>query len=130
MPAKDWALDGTSSGTGRAKLISPLGDFKQRDDVGYDLAQHYLRARRDRAEMAAGIEPMAETGFTDDAEVVVVAFGTPGKYVRAAVRKLRADGAKVGYVRPITLVPFPTEIVAAAAAGRAPSPSTRTTRAR
>jgi 2-oxoglutarate ferredoxin oxidoreductase subunit alpha len=46
----------------------------------------------------------------------VVAFGTPGKYVRAAVRELRAEGAKVGYVRPITLFPFPTEIVVAATA--------------
>ena len=33
VPAKDWALDGSSSGSGRAKLVSPLGDTKQRDDV-------------------------------------------------------------------------------------------------
>ena len=32
VPAKDWALDGSSSGSGRAKLVSPLGDTKQRDD--------------------------------------------------------------------------------------------------
>ncbi|MEI4884084.1 hypothetical protein, partial [Klebsiella pneumoniae] len=35
--APDWALDGSSGGSGGAKLISPLGDVKQRDDVGYDL---------------------------------------------------------------------------------------------
>jgi 2-oxoglutarate ferredoxin oxidoreductase subunit alpha len=37
--------------------------------------------------------------------------------VRAAVRSLRADGAKVGWVRPISLVPFPTDALVAAAEG-------------
>jgi 2-oxoglutarate ferredoxin oxidoreductase subunit alpha len=45
----------------------------------------------------------------DDAELVVVAFGTPAKYLRAAVRALRRDGHRVGFVRPISLVPFPTQ---------------------
>jgi 2-oxoglutarate ferredoxin oxidoreductase subunit alpha len=116
-PDIDWALDGTSGGSGRARLISPLGGAKRSDRIGYNLAEHYRDCADATAAMAAGIEPLAETGFTDDAEVVVVAFGTPGKYVRAAVRQLRDDGAKVGYVRPITLFPFPTEIVAAATAG-------------
>jgi 2-oxoglutarate/2-oxoacid ferredoxin oxidoreductase subunit alpha len=49
--------------------------------------------------------------------VVVVAFGTPGKYVRAAVRALRAEGRPVGFVRPITLYPFPAAAMAAAAEG-------------
>ncbi len=46
-----------------------------------------------------------------------MAFGTPGKYVRAAVRQLRAEGRRVGFVRPITLFPFPSAAVAAAAEG-------------
>jgi 2-oxoglutarate/2-oxoacid ferredoxin oxidoreductase subunit alpha len=56
----------------------------------------------------------AETGFVDDADVVVVAFGTAGAYVRAAVRSLRAEGVPVGYVRPVTLVPFPSADIASA----------------
>ena len=44
-------------------------------------------------------------GCTDDADVVVVAFGTPGAYVRAAVRILREEGVRVGWSRPVTLVP-------------------------
>ncbi len=42
--------------------------------------------------MAGGVEPLAEVEGTDDAEVVVVAFGTPGRYVKAAVRELRGRG--------------------------------------
>jgi 2-oxoglutarate/2-oxoacid ferredoxin oxidoreductase subunit alpha len=116
-PASDWALDGSTGGSGAAKLLSPLGSNKQRDDVGYNLANHYAACAAATADMAKKVEPLAESAFTDDAEVVVVAFGTPGKYVRAAVRQLRDEGAPVGYVRPITLFPFPTEAVARAADG-------------
>ena len=116
-PATDWALDGSSGGTGGAKLISPLGTQKQRDDVGYDLAEHYLACAAATQAMLQGIEPRAEVALCDDAEVVVVAFGTPARYVRAAVRALREDGVKAGFVRPITLLPFPTEAVARAAEG-------------
>jgi 2-oxoglutarate ferredoxin oxidoreductase subunit alpha len=116
-PAADWALDGSTGGSGHAKLISPLGSNKQRDDVGYDLSQHYAACAQATAAMAKSVDPMAETGYTDDADVVVVAFGTPAKYVRAAVRQLRDEGARVGYVRPITLFPFPSEAIAHAAEG-------------
>jgi 2-oxoglutarate ferredoxin oxidoreductase subunit alpha len=114
LPAPEWALDGSTGGTGRAKLLSPLGSGKQRDDVGYDLAQHYLERARDTSAMAEGCTPMADVGLVDDADLVVVAFGTPGRYVRAAVKSLRADGAPVGWVRPISLFPFPSDIVASA----------------
>ncbi len=115
--APDWALDGRTGGSGHAKLISPLGSEKRRDDVGYDLQAHY-RACADKVdEMTAGIEPRAEVADTDDAEVVVLAWGTPGRYVRAAVRRLRAEGHAVGFVRPITLYPFPSATVVDAARG-------------
>jgi 2-oxoglutarate ferredoxin oxidoreductase subunit alpha len=116
-PSLDWALDGSSGGSGQAKLVSPLGTTKLRDNVGYDLAEHFLACASATREMIEGIEPMAEVAYCDDAEIVVVAFGTPGRYIRAAVRELRADGVSVGYVRPITLFPFPSEAVAAACEG-------------
>jgi 2-oxoglutarate ferredoxin oxidoreductase subunit alpha len=111
-PSADWALTGESGGSGRAKLLSFLGSTKQRDDVGYDLAVHYRECVEHTAEMLREVPPEAECGMIEDAEVVVVAFGTPATYVRAAVRSLRADGHRVGWVRPITLVPFPSEVVA------------------
>ena len=65
--------------------------------------------------MAAGVEPIAETAFVDGAELVVVAYGTPARYVRAAVDELRREGLAVGLVRPVTLWPFPEAAVAEAA---------------
>jgi len=116
-PRRDWKLDGSTGGSGHAKLVSPLGDYKQRDDVGYDLSDYLVRAAHAVSEMAEGVAPMAEVEATDDAEIVLVAFGTPARYLRAVARDLRATGRKVGFVRPITLFPFPTEAVAAAADG-------------
>jgi 2-oxoglutarate ferredoxin oxidoreductase subunit alpha len=110
-------LDGSTGGTGHAKLVSPLGSHKRRDDVGYDLSEHYRACAAATSQMLAGVAPMAEVESAEGAEVVVVAFGTPAKYVRAAVRELRAGGAPVGFVRPITLMPFPSPAVAAAADG-------------
>lgn len=119
VPERDWALDGTSGGSGRARLVSYLGEHKQRDDVGYDLASHFGRMAGAVAAMTAGVEPFVEIESVDDAEVVVVAFGTPARYVKAAVRDLRADGHRVGFVRPITLFPFPSAALAEAISGGA-----------
>jgi 2-oxoglutarate ferredoxin oxidoreductase subunit alpha len=58
-----------------------------------------------------------DSGHLDDAELVVVAFGTAARFVRYAVQQLRDTGAKVGWIRPITLWPFPYDAVARAAEG-------------
>jgi 2-oxoglutarate ferredoxin oxidoreductase subunit alpha len=117
QPATDWALDGSTGGSGRARLISSLGDAKQRDQVGYDLSKHFLRCIEATEQMLREETPRAEPEFCDDADLVVVAFGTPAKYVRHAVRELRAAGRRVGYLRPITLVPFPAEAIVEATVG-------------
>ena len=49
--------------------------------------------------------------------MVVVAFGTAGKFIRYTVAQMRAEGLRVGYVRPITLFPFPSAALVAATAG-------------
>jgi 2-oxoglutarate ferredoxin oxidoreductase subunit alpha len=61
-------------------------------------------------------EQRVETGFCDDAETVIVSFGTPAKFVRYVVAQLRAEGERVGFVRPISLWPYPYEVVADATA--------------
>jgi 2-oxoglutarate ferredoxin oxidoreductase subunit alpha len=45
--------------------------------------------------------------FMEDAELVVVGFGTAGRVALSAVRAARADGIPVGLLRPITVSPFP-----------------------
>ncbi len=45
--------------------------------------------------------------YLDDAEIVVVGFGIAGRVALSAVRAARAEGIRVGLLRPITLSPFP-----------------------
>jgi 2-oxoglutarate ferredoxin oxidoreductase subunit alpha len=47
----------------------------------------------------------------DDAEFVIVAFGTSSRVCQKAVEMARAKGLKVGLLRPITLFPFPKKII-------------------
>ena len=70
-------------------------------------------------------EVRVETGYLDDAETVIVAFGSPAKFVKYAIKQLRADGHRIGYVRPITLWPFPYETVRDAATASACGASAR-----
>ncbi len=53
----------------------------------------------------------AEVYEAEDADLVVVAYGSMGRIAKSAVRKLRAAGKPVGLVRPITLYPFPDQIL-------------------
>ncbi len=43
----------------------------------------------------------------DDAEIIIVGFGTAGRVAMSAVRQARDEGIKVGLFRPITVSPFP-----------------------
>jgi len=47
--------------------------------------------------------------FLDDAEIVVVGYGTAGRIAYSAVRTARAEGIPVGLLRPVSLSPFPIE---------------------
>jgi 2-oxoglutarate ferredoxin oxidoreductase subunit alpha len=49
--------------------------------------------------------------YLDDAEFVVVGFGTAGRIALSAVRAAREKGIKVGLLRPITVAPFPNKTI-------------------
>ena len=49
--------------------------------------------------------------FIEDAEFVVVGFGTAGRVALSAVRTARAEGIKVGLLRPVTVSPFPYQVL-------------------
>ncbi|MBI1748789.1 MAG: 2-oxoacid:acceptor oxidoreductase subunit alpha [Acidobacteria bacterium] len=51
-----------------------------------------------------------ETFFTEDAEVVLVAFGITARAAKEAVIRARRQGVRIGLVRPITLFPSDEEI--------------------
>jgi 2-oxoglutarate ferredoxin oxidoreductase subunit alpha len=113
LPEKDWAVDGSRSGSGRSGAVTPLGVAKvgQRA-LGQEGKAQYIATKIPYMER----EVRVEQGFLDDAETVIVAFGSPAKFVKYAIGQLREQGHRIGYVRPITLWPFPYDAVGEAAA--------------
>ncbi|WP_080797234.1 3-methyl-2-oxobutanoate dehydrogenase subunit VorB [Arabiibacter massiliensis] len=83
----------------------------------YLTADELERLNVERYERYAVIErdeQRAETFLTEDADVVVVAFGASARVARSAVVEARAKGVKAGLIRPITLWPFPVDALEAA----------------
>ena len=52
---------------------------------------------------------------TENAEIIFVAYGTPSRITRAAIKMLEKEGIKAGLIRPITLWPFPMKALKDAA---------------
>lgn len=99
LPPKDYILDGCAGREPRAIFSMLLG---QKGELYY----HNLKMQAKYDEITAN-EVRWETYRTDDAEVMVVAYGTASRISRAAVDELREKGVKAGLFRPITLWPFP-----------------------
>jgi 2-oxoglutarate ferredoxin oxidoreductase subunit alpha len=117
-PDKPWAVDGSLGGTGRSRSVTPLGLSKPGDESPRDGIEPHLHAIAEKHRRMEAAEVRVETGFLDDAEHVVVAFGPPAKFVRYVVTRLRNEGVRIGFVRPITLWPFPYDVIAAASEGK------------
>lgn len=54
----------------------------------------------------------------DDADYIIVAFGSAARIAEKSVELARAEGIRVGLFRPITLWPFPSKEIAALAKGK------------
>jgi 2-oxoglutarate ferredoxin oxidoreductase subunit alpha len=116
LPPKTWAANGSTSGSGRSGSVTPLGVGKHGQPAfGQEGKFQYIATKTPLMER----EVRVESGWLDDAETVIVAFGSPAKFVKYAIKQLRADGRRIGYVRPITLWPFPYDTVREAASGTA-----------
>jgi len=102
---KPWALRGAKGRPGNT--IRSLFMLPGEDDV-LEQRNYMLKAKYDRM---AELEVLCETVLTDDAEIVLVAFGTSARIARSAVSFARQEGIKAGLVRPITLFPFPEKII-------------------
>lgn len=94
----DWVYTGTGEHPKRALIT---GSYSHED--GYRMNEK-LRAKY---ELIRANEQKWQENCTEDAELLVVAFGIHGRMCRDLVRNLRAEGKKVGSIRPVTLWPFP-----------------------
>jgi len=102
LPAKDWAVRGWRSGTVQNVVKSlKLGDGEM---------ERFHWEMHDRYALLAEKESRWEEYCTDDATLIVTAFGSTARISRTAVEMAREAGLKVGLMRPISLFPFPKKI--------------------
>ncbi len=98
LPEKDWVLDGCKGREPRVikSLYMGEGELEMRNNI----LQKKYRMMKDK-------EVSFESYYTEDSEIIIVAFGIAARIALSSVRKLRREGFKVGLFRPITLFPFP-----------------------
>lgn len=99
----EWALTGKLPNRGGNTITSLELDPYAQERFNEKLIEKYRRVEEN--------EVRYETYMTDDADYVIVAFGSSARICMSAVEKARENGYKVGLLRPITLWPFPSKAI-------------------
>lgn len=97
----DWATTGKPASRDH-NIITSLDLDSNRQEVHNHKLQAKYREIREK-------EVRYEEFMTEDAECLIVAYGTSARVSKKAVQIARAEGVKVGLLRPITLYPFPSK---------------------
>ena len=103
----NWAACGTNCER-EHNVVNSL--FIQPDEL-----EKYNFERFERYAKIEAEEVMYDEYMMDDAEICIVAYGVAARVSQNAIDKARAQGIKVGMIRPITLWPFPKAVLNAAA---------------
>ncbi|WP_165060291.1 MULTISPECIES: 3-methyl-2-oxobutanoate dehydrogenase subunit VorB [unclassified Adlercreutzia] len=103
LPEKPWATDGHHGKRTHNIVNSLFLDAQELCDKNVERFARYDQIKRD--------EVRVEEYLTQDADVVVVAFGAAARIARSAVNDARSKGIKAGLIRPITLWPYPVQAI-------------------
>lgn len=103
IPEKPWATVGTG-GKRKHNVINTL--YMTPEDL-----EKTVLDREKKYEKIKNNEVLYETAYLEDAEYVICSYGTTSRIVQTAVEKLREEGIKAGIIRPITLWPFPYDVI-------------------
>ncbi len=96
---KPWAATGTKMNR-KHNIINSL--YLQADELEQTVVDRFKRYEDVKAK-----HTMAVADYCDDAEIVVVAYGSTARLAKSAVDMARKEGIKAGVFRPVTLWPFP-----------------------
>jgi 2-oxoglutarate ferredoxin oxidoreductase subunit alpha len=96
----DWATNGRMGKRERRILTSIYLDPVEEEVTNLRLLERWRKIQ--------AAETRYKEYFLDDAEFVIIGFGTAGRVALSAVRAARQKGMRVGLLRPITVSPFPS----------------------
>ncbi len=100
LPVKEWVLDGARNR--KSRIVRSLWlDPDLLEELNWRLVRKY--------EMIANEIADQELYLTEDAELIIAAYGTAARIAKGGVQRVREMGLKVGLFRPKTLWPFPSE---------------------
>ncbi len=94
----DWAVSG-AKGRDPNILSSIYIDPEEEEVTNLRLLKRWKEIEKN--------EVIFKEEETEDAEILLIGFGTAGRVASSAVREAREEGIKAGLLRPITLAPFP-----------------------
>jgi len=99
---KGWMLSGCE---GRKKyIIVPFNlDPYEMEKINLKIQEKYKKIREN--------EVRYEAINLENADIVVVAYGTVARIVKTVINNAKKEGINVGLIRPITLFPFPEKII-------------------
>lgn len=100
---KPWATTGKSQGRERNIITSIHLEPEQMEQFNIHLQRKYARIYEE--------EVRFELVNTENADLILVAFGLSARIAHKAIDLAREQGINAGLVRPITLYPFPTTII-------------------
>jgi 2-oxoglutarate ferredoxin oxidoreductase subunit alpha len=100
LPEKAWTV-GKNENRQRNVVSSSYPKVDELEKVNIRLHERYDQIKKN--------EVRWDSYLTDDAEYVVVAYGSAARIAKAAIKMARAEGIKVGLLRPISVWPFPIE---------------------
>ena len=99
-PDKPWAVTGNAA-TRKNLITSIYLEHEKQEILITNLERKYEEIEKK--------EVLCQEIQTEDAELLIIAFGISSRIARAAVESCRADGVRVGLLRPISLYPFPAK---------------------
>ena len=100
LPVRSRALRGAKGRPSRI-IRTFTSNPSELEELNWSLFRRYQLIKKH--------ETTSDTFMTDDARLIVVAFGIGARIARGAIKNARASGMKVGLFRPVTLWPFPAE---------------------
>ena len=102
LPPKDYAL---GKQEGRSRRVVRSYDLKPgfMEKHTWKLDEKYKKVEKN--------EVRYEASMVEDADILIIAYGTCSRISKAALALARQENLKVGLLRPITLWPFPTKII-------------------
>ena len=107
LPEKDYILNGCKAR--QPRIVKSL--FLYPTD---SLMKHNIHLNEKYKKIQKELN-LVETLQTEDAKLIIIAYGIAARIAKAAIEKARKQGLKVGLIRPIAVWPFPSETISKAA---------------